>query len=115
MTTVVRCLRVWRHYLLGSPFSIKTDNVATSYFQTQNKLSPKQGRWQNFLAEFDFTLEYKPGIGNVVADALCRKAELSSISQAESTFLNHVREGLDHDPTAKASVKLAAVRLSVSR
>ncbi|KAL1197122.1 hypothetical protein V5N11_002001 [Cardamine amara subsp. amara] len=107
MTAVVHCLQVWRHYLLSSPFSVKTDNVATSYFQTQKKLSPKQARWQDFLAEFDFTLEYKPGKGTVIADALSRKAELASISQAESTFLNRVWKGLGHDPTAKALVKLA--------
>ncbi|KAL6318097.1 hypothetical protein AAG906_035242 [Vitis piasezkii] len=65
--------RVLRHYLLGSHFIKKTDNVATSYFQTQKKLSPKQVRWQDFLAEFNYTLEYKPGSANHVADALSRK------------------------------------------
>ncbi|KAK3030029.1 hypothetical protein RJ639_038128 [Escallonia herrerae] len=54
MTAVVHCLRTWRHYLLGSRFLIKTDNIATSYFQSQRKLSPKQVRWQDFLAEFDY-------------------------------------------------------------
>jgi len=44
MTTVVHSLRVWRNYLLGSRFVVKTDNIATSYFQTQKKLSPKQAR-----------------------------------------------------------------------
>ncbi|CAM8905253.1 unnamed protein product [Rhodiola kirilowii] len=72
MTVVVHCLRVWRHYLLGSRFAVKTKNVATSYFNTQNKLSPKQARWQDFLAEFDMVFEYKPGKVNVVADALSR-------------------------------------------
>ncbi|KAH9752508.1 Endonuclease [Citrus sinensis] len=61
MTAIIHCLRVWRHYLLGSHFTIMTDNVVTSYFQTQKKLSPKQVRWQDFLAEFDYQLEYKPG------------------------------------------------------
>ena len=61
MTAVVHCLRTWRHYLLGSKFVVLTDNIATSYFLTQKKLTPKQARWQDFLAEFDYTLEYKPG------------------------------------------------------
>ena len=56
MTAIVHCLRTWRHYILGSHFIVKTDNVATSYFQTQKKLSPKQARWQDFLAEFDYML-----------------------------------------------------------
>ena len=41
MTAIVHCLCTWRHYLLGSHFIVKTNNVATSYFQTQKKLSPK--------------------------------------------------------------------------
>ena len=57
MTASVPCLRTWRHYLLGSKFVVKTDNVATSYIQSQKKITLKQGRWQDFLAEFDHTLE----------------------------------------------------------
>ena len=34
MSAIIHCLRRWRHYLLGSHFIVKTDNVATSYFQT---------------------------------------------------------------------------------
>ena len=41
MTVLVPCLRTLRHYLLRSRFVLKTNNVATSYFQTQNKLFPK--------------------------------------------------------------------------
>ncbi|CAL2270473.1 unnamed protein product [Prunus armeniaca] len=81
MTAVVHCLQTCRHYLLGSQFMIKTDNVATSYFQSQHKLSPKQARWQDFLAKFDYKMEYKQGKTNVVADALSRKAALATVVQ----------------------------------
>ncbi|GKA61229.1 transposon Tf2-12 polyprotein, partial [Tanacetum coccineum] len=72
MTAFVHCLRIWIPYLLGSRFVIKTDNIATSYFQTQKKLSPKQARWQDFLAKFDYQLEYKPGKANVKIIALAK-------------------------------------------
>nr|XP_016507346.1 PREDICTED: uncharacterized protein LOC107825025 [Nicotiana tabacum] len=49
-------------------------------FEIQNKLTPKQARWQDFLAEFDYALEYKPGKGNVVSDALSQKAKLAAIT-----------------------------------
>ena len=107
MTAIIHCLRIWRHYLLGSRFVIKTDNVATSYFQTQKKLSPKQARWQDFLAEFDYQLEYKPGKANVVADALSRKAEFAAITQAQFFLQDRIKEGLEHDPFAKKLVALA--------
>ncbi|XP_059663382.1 uncharacterized protein LOC132309045 [Cornus florida] len=107
MTAVIHCLRTWRHYLLGAQFVIKTDNVATSYFQTQKKLSPKQARWQDFLAEFTYHFEYKPGKANVVADALSRKAELAAISRPQHSLVERIKEGLQHDPLAKSLIQLA--------
>ncbi|KAK3036807.1 hypothetical protein RJ639_030499 [Escallonia herrerae] len=82
MTAVVHCLRTWRHYLLGSRFLIKTDNIATSYFQSQRKLSPKQARWQDFLAEFDYVMEYKPGKAN-----LCQPDRLGETFGRGSVFV----------------------------
>ncbi|KAE8708434.1 cytochrome P450 78A7-like [Hibiscus syriacus] len=108
MTTIIHCMQVWRHYLLGAHFTIKTDNVATSYFQTHKKLSPKQARWQDFLDEFDYMLEYKPGKANVVADALSRKAELAVISLAKGTVLERIKESLKQDPMTRELVKLAS-------
>ncbi|KAK2966767.1 hypothetical protein RJ640_015365 [Escallonia rubra] len=107
MTAVVHCLRTWRHYLLGSRFLIKTDNIATSYFQSQKKLSLKQARWQDFLAEFDYVMEYKPGKANLVADALSRKAELAAMSKAKGDILEGIKEGMEHDPLARQLFKLA--------
>ncbi|CAO2825207.1 unnamed protein product [Amaranthus hypochondriacus] len=91
MTAIIHCLRVWRHYLLGIRFTIYIDNIATNYFPNQKKLSPKKARWQDFLAEFDYTMEYKPGKANVVADALSRKAIFASVSSVASTILDRVK------------------------
>jgi len=108
MTAVVHCLRTWRHYVLGAHFVVKTDNVATTYFQSQKKLTAKQARWQDFLAEFNFTFEYKPGKANVVADALSRKAALAAIiSSTCSSVIDDIREDMQHDPVAKQLLVLA--------
>lgn len=84
---------------------VKTDNVATSYFQTQKKLTPKQARWRDFLAEFDYVLEYKPGKPNLVADALSRKGELASIIKlANDGGCHQKRDGArSHGKTTKGS------------
>ncbi|KAF2303688.1 hypothetical protein GH714_021227 [Hevea brasiliensis] len=86
-------------------FIVKIDNVATSYFQTQKKLSPKQAN-SNFLAEFDFKMEYKPGKANLIADVLSRKGELADISQPTSNPLERIKQGLEHDPIAKSYISL---------
>ncbi|KAJ7951826.1 Ty3/gypsy retrotransposon protein [Quillaja saponaria] len=108
MLAVIHCLRVWRHYLLGSKFIVKTDNTGVSHFFTQPKLTPKQGRWHEFLAEFDFEFEHKAGKSNQAADALSRKAELAamtyvahiSASRVATSMRERIRENLDKDPVA---------------
>ena len=45
MTVVIHCLQQWRYYLLGSIFTMVTDNVANTFFKTQKKLSPRQTQW----------------------------------------------------------------------
>ena len=45
MTVVVHCLQQWKHYLLGSIFTVVTDNVVNIFFKTQKKLNPRQARW----------------------------------------------------------------------
>ena len=79
MTAIIHCLHVWRHYLIGKLFVVKTDNVAASYFASQPKLSAKQAWWQDFLAEFDMTIEYRLGRHNAVADALSGKGQLATL------------------------------------
>ena len=46
LLAVIHYLRVWRHYLLGSNFVVKTDNTVISHFLTQPKLTVKQARWE---------------------------------------------------------------------
>ena len=53
MIVVIHCLETWKHYLMGTRFTVVTDNVANT-FKTQKKLTTKQARWQEFLADFDF-------------------------------------------------------------
>ncbi|KAK3022709.1 hypothetical protein RJ639_046693 [Escallonia herrerae] len=80
LLTVVHCLKVWRHYLLGSSFVVRTENTAVSHFLSQSKLTSKQARWQELLAEFNFMLEYRAGSTNNVADALSKRAELDQLA-----------------------------------
>ena len=41
LLAVIHCLRVWRHYLLGSKFMVKMDNMMVCHFLTQPKLTSK--------------------------------------------------------------------------
>ncbi|KAL0430431.1 UNVERIFIED_CONTAM: Transposon Tf2-11 polyprotein [Sesamum radiatum] len=87
LLTVVHCFRLWRHYLLGSPFVVKTDNTAVSHFMTQPKLTSRQARWKELLSEFHFVLEYRAGSSNYVVDSLSGQGGLSKFGVGSSARL----------------------------
>ena len=95
MLAVIHCLQVWRVYLLGTSFVIKTGNVANTFFATQKKLSPRQARWQEFLQEYHFEWQHKPGRHNQVADALSRKQAVeyvAALTQVTAELTERIRE-----------------------
>ncbi|PKI56558.1 hypothetical protein CRG98_023084 [Punica granatum] len=106
MIAIVHYIWTWRHYILGSKFVVKTNNVATSYFQSQNKLTPKQAQRQDYLAEYNY-VQYKPRRVNFVADKLHRNAELANIVSRECMLMDRIKEGLRHDTKAMALLDYA--------
>ena len=53
-------------------------------------------------------MEYKPGRGNVVADALSSKVKLSSNTASQCDIQEAIRDGRQHDPDAKKLMDMAA-------
>ncbi|KAE8985016.1 hypothetical protein PF010_g22243 [Phytophthora fragariae] len=56
-------------------------------------------RWLFFFAEYNFTVEYKPGKQNVLADALSRRPdyELAHLVYLESPLYELIREAYAED------------------
>lgn len=78
MLAVVQGLKTWRAELQGlqqTPFTAITDHRALEFFSTKRVLNPRQMRWSQTMAGYNFKIEYRPGKENVIADALSRKAE----------------------------------------
>jgi hypothetical protein len=67
------CMEQWACYLQGSqaPFTLYTDHNPNTFFQTKTNLSPRQMRWYEDIAQFDFEWKYKRGTVNE-ADAISR-------------------------------------------
>lgn len=61
----------FRGYLLGSKFTVITDNNPLCHLRTA-KLGAIEQRWVAQLAIFDFEVKYRPGRQNAAADALSR-------------------------------------------
>jgi hypothetical protein len=99
MWAVIHYLKIWGHYIGSKDVVVWTDNVTLKYFATQPKLSSKQVRWQDTLANVD--IRHKPEKENIVPDALCRKPQLRVVYVGELKFQKEVRLASCWDAFAK--------------
>jgi transposase InsO family protein len=92
LLAVVLSLKEWQELLKPlEKFTIQTDHKNLEYFKSLRQLNERQTRWAQFLSQFQFKLEYKPGKDNVVADALSRRdqdmpKDTTDIRLSERTF-----------------------------
>ena len=98
LMAVILALSIWKHYLLGADFVIKTDHQSLRYFLTQRKLSEKQMRWANFLSMFHFQILHTYGNTNVVADALSRRPRVNALTTIYHEELESLSELYPQDP-----------------
>jgi cleavage and polyadenylation specificity factor subunit 1 len=69
---VIKCLKSYKHWFLGSPVVIHTDHKPLLGLMNMKDPSPKQARWIEFVTQLDVTWTYQPGDENFVADCLSR-------------------------------------------
>ena len=72
----------FKDYLLGSKFTVFTDNNPLCYIRS-SKLGAAQIRWLSELALYDFDIVYRTGKSNLVADALSRRPEVEEEMEKE--------------------------------
>ncbi|GKC34667.1 putative reverse transcriptase domain-containing protein [Tanacetum coccineum] len=70
--SVIFALKIWRHYLYGTRYTVFTDHKILQHILDQKELNMRQRRWLELLSEYDCDIRYYPGKANVVVDALSR-------------------------------------------
>ena len=63
----------FQHYLYGRQFLVRTDNNRLSYVLTSAKLDATGHRWLAHLANFHFSIQYRPGRRHGDADGFSRR------------------------------------------
>ncbi|KAI3629344.1 hypothetical protein MIR68_012621 [Amoeboaphelidium protococcarum] len=69
---IVFALEQFRYYLYGAKFTLFTDHRALTYIHYQKKLKHMLLNWLDILYSFDYDIIHRPGIENVLPDALSR-------------------------------------------
>jgi len=103
---LVHAIRHWRPYLWGRRFLVRTDHYSLKFLLDQSLATIPQHHWVGKLLGFDFSVEYKPGATNVVADAHSRRdtdeGSILAISGPRFDFIDRLRQAQDVDPALVA-------------
>jgi hypothetical protein len=115
LLAIVKSLQQWRADLArtNSVVRVWTDHRALEYFMTTKQLNQRQARWAEVLAEFYFSIVYRPGSKNVLADTLSRReqdvATQDALGKAHRTQVLLPPEKLDPKITQELAAELAPV------
>lgn len=105
LLAIVFAVTKWQHYLLSLPFIIRTDQQSLKHLLEHKLSTPFQQKWLSKLAGFDYTVEYKCGRENKVADALSRLSSLQiftmAISSIHSQLMDDIKLHWKTDDTLK--------------
>ena len=113
---ILEALRKWRHYFLGNKLIIKTYQRSLKYLSSQRLLEGIQHKLMLKLLEFDYTIEYKQGKENLVADALSRKHKNTqeesclAISTTVPSWITKVEKSYANDEKYTAIIQELAIK-----
>ena len=102
----------WRSYLARAPFVIKTDHQSLCHLGDQLLTSDLQRKAMTKLVGLQFSIQYKKGVENTVADALSRVAHLfpvQAISTSKPVWIQEVLNSYSVDSAAQGMLQKLAV------
>ena len=70
LAAIIHALKMWRHYLIGRKFLLKTGNMSLKYLFKQLDMNSRKDRWLDFLSEYHFKINHIKGKENKIVDAL---------------------------------------------
>jgi hypothetical protein len=91
LATLVHTLKMWRHYLMGNKFELRTDHCGLMHLFGQPTLNARKTRWMEFLSEHEFEIKNIKGKENQVVDALSRRTHEVHIATI-SMYKTNIKE-----------------------
>ena len=95
---LVQSLRHSSSYLAYNDFILYSDHEDFKHLNSQDKLLSRYAKWAVYVQQFSFTIMYKAGALNKVANALSRKSTLLVTMQNEVLGYEFIKELLNTDP-----------------
>jgi len=97
---IVWATRKFRHYLLGTIFTLETDHKPLEWLESHKQSharSQRLERWSLELRAFNFNVAYRPGNNNQCADSLSRLS-VSVVAWEGPLFKQELLDAQEQDP-----------------
>ena len=104
LLSAVHFTKVFRQYLLGRPFVLRTDHSALQWLRRTPEPIGQQSRWLERLEEFDYSVEHRAGRHHENADAMsrrpCRQCGycMDPVQPASVSMIQTATEEVSFDP-----------------
>ena len=82
MLALVWAIKLFRPYLYGRRFTVRTDHASLRWLQSFHEPEGQAARWLECLSEYDFEVVRRPGTKHTNADALYALPSVSVIISA---------------------------------
>ncbi|MCG7869896.1 MAG: DDE-type integrase/transposase/recombinase, partial [Candidatus Thiodiazotropha taylori] len=79
LLAIVRFCRQYRYYLLGKPFTIRTDHSSLRWLLRFKEPQGQLARWMEELSQYNMVLTHRAGVKHLNADALSRIADRNQV------------------------------------
>jgi hypothetical protein len=89
LVAIENFFNMWRHYLMGKRFEIRTNHTILKYLFEQPNLNSRQSRWLQFINEYNFVINHIKWKENKVVDALSRR-----VHELHATTINTYQSDL---------------------
>jgi hypothetical protein len=100
LEAIVHSLNMWRHYLMGKIFELRTHHSGLKYLFGQPTLNARKSIWLEFLSKYDFDIKHIKGKENKVVDALNRRVHemhATTISMYQTNLKDKILEATKSD------------------
>ena len=116
LLAIITGFEEWRPELSSAdpndPIRVFTDHSSLRYFMSTKRLTQRQVRWAEFLSQFHFQIQYRPGNLNHKADALSRwEADLPAHNDERLQFRDQTLLGPETlHPRVQQATSVTAVQ-----
>jgi len=118
LLAIVSCTEHFHYFLFGRHFQVFSDHMPLTYLLTKTNPSKRLQRWMERLSSYSFTILYKPGKENLVADALLRvydDEELVPVAPSDEDYNDSIVAAIDTTPPHSTFSLIAAINPTVER